>query len=506
MVNRSEQTFGPTSLRRVHRRLARRLGAGRSESSRRAAPRDRFRRTHRGGHEVRARCPVEVVEVEAERGSQGRCDIEQGHPPRAATGCDARTAREQQAAPMVVAGAPLVVRNPHDTDRRRPHGLDGRGAVPFDDEVAEGVGRRAFVLFVGEDDVGDRGFAGFHVDELGQPVREPAERVAVAVLGDPTVRLALFEVQADRTAHGVVGCGPPPADAEPRDVLVEVAEWDTLREPAAHARGRGEGGRARRGGNVAQPEVRGAGHPSAMVVAGCVLVESPQDRVEHLRAVVVRPHAVAEQHIDGGVFVEAVEVAPDRLVEQRVHAPQRVAAEVGPPRGVVPRMALVVDVPELVPRAVTFAEHREEEVPVPPRPSRSNESARFASTPCCMASSSAAFSAAVRCSPARCAIVTRRVVRQLAVQQRSDGVRAVSRVELVELARGIRVRAGMTVVTAPLDQLHAVQVLGDAGVRRVERDDTAARVREPLPDRPADRRSDRSSAARSFRHVSRPRT
>ena len=97
---------------------------------------------------------------------------------------------------------------PHDTDRRRPHRLDRRGAVPFDDEVAEGVARRAFVLLVGEDDVGDRGFAGLHVDELGQPIREPAERVAVAVLGDPTVRLALFEVQADRTAHGVVGLRP----------------------------------------------------------------------------------------------------------------------------------------------------------------------------------------------------------------------------------------------------------------------------------------------------------
>ena len=43
--------------------------------------------------------------------------------------------------------------------------------------------------------------------------------------------------------------------------------------------------------------------------------------------------------------------------------------------------------------------------------------------------------------------------------------------------------ARMPVVAAPLDQLHAVQVLGDASMRRVERDDTAARVREPLPHR-----------------------
>ena len=187
---------------------------------------------------------------------------------------------------MVVAGAPLVVRNAHDTDRRRPHGLDGRGAVPFDDEVAEGVARCAFVLLVREHDVGHGGFTGLHVDELGQPIREPAERVAVAIFGDPTVRLAPFEVEADGTAHGVVGRGPPPADAEPRDVLVEVAEWDAPCEPprtfAAAEKAVAGGGR-----DVAHPEHPRRGTSIRDGVAGCVLVESPQDRIQHLRAVVV---------------------------------------------------------------------------------------------------------------------------------------------------------------------------------------------------------------------------
>ena len=219
-----------------------------------------------------------------------------------------------------------------------------------------------------------------------------------------------------------------------------------------------------------------------MVVAGCVLVESPQDRVQQLRAVVVRPHPVAEQHVGRAVVVEAVEVASDRLVEQCVHAPERVLADVSADRRVVPRMALVMDVPELVPRAVPFAEHREEEIPVLLVEEIQRERALREHTLLHGVEQRRVLGR----GPVRAGAmheIARCVVLPVAVRDRPNGVRAVSRVELVELFGRIRVRARMTVVAAPLDELDAVELFGDACMRRVERHDAATRVREPLPHR-----------------------
>ena len=78
-------------------------------------------------------------------------------------------------------------------------------------------------------------------------------RVVTQYVAPGPVGLTLLEVEADGAAHRVIGRGPPPADADPRDVLVEVAERDPPREPAPDVRGRRERRGACRGGDVAHP-------------------------------------------------------------------------------------------------------------------------------------------------------------------------------------------------------------------------------------------------------------
>ena len=125
---------------------------------------------------------------------------------------------------------------------------------------------------------------------------------------DPAVRFATFEVHTDAARHRVVHLRPPPPLPEPRHLALEVPERDAVLEPAPQA-----GRRAERGGAHAarQPRaggVGGAGHHPTLERARRVLVETPQHRIEELRAVVVRPHPVAQQHIDGRLVVEPFEV------------------------------------------------------------------------------------------------------------------------------------------------------------------------------------------------------
>ena len=106
------------------------------------------------------------------------------------------------------------------------------------------------------------------------------------------------------------------------------------------------------------------GERTAQIGARRVLVEPPQHRVEHTRAVVVRPHAVRQMHVDRRVVARVIDQLAEPRVERRVDGAERIAAERAALLGVVPRMGLVVHLPELVAGAVRLAEHREEEVPV----------------------------------------------------------------------------------------------------------------------------------------------
>ena len=89
-------------------------------------------------------------------------------------------------------------------------------------------------------------------------------------------------------------------------------------------------------------------------------------------------------------------------------------------------MAFGVDVPELVPRAVTFAEHREEEVPVLLVEQIQRERALREHALLHGVEQRRVLGRGPLIAGAM-RVVTRRVVLQLGVRQRADGVRAVSR-------------------------------------------------------------------------------
>ncbi len=65
----------------------------------------------------------------------------------------------------------------------------------------------------------------------------------------------------------------------------------------------------------------------------------------------------------------------------------------------------------------------------------------------------------------------------------AEGVGTVRRVDLGEKRRRSRPRLRVAVVTTPLDELHTVEVVGQAGVRRVEHGDATTYVGDPFPHR-----------------------
>ena len=64
------------------------------------------------------------------------------------------------------------------------------------------------------------------------------------------------------------------------------------------------------------------------------------------------PHPVAEVHEHGGVAPDPVQRQTQRLVDGAVHGVQRIGSQELPRHGVVPLVIPIVQLPELVTRAV----------------------------------------------------------------------------------------------------------------------------------------------------------
>ncbi len=186
-------------------------------------------------------------------------------------------------------------------------------------------------------------------------------------------------------------------------------------------------------------------------------------------------------HVHRRVGAGVIEQLTDGGVERRVDLAERVTPEGASFFGVVPRMVLVVDLPELVARAVRLAEHGEEQVPVTLVQEVARERGLLLHTVQDLGEQRlvlrdrAVVARAVR-------DVARRVVRERC-GARPGQVRAVLRVDVVQQRRRERLRSGVAVVTSPLHDLNAVQLGRDRGVGRVDDGDVTARVGDPLPNR-----------------------
>src|SRR6266850_7826078 len=100
---------------------------------------------------------------------------------------DAGADSEQESVGPVVTRAPVSVRRVHEPGLRRPQRLDGRGALPVDEQIRHGVRRRPPVPPIGPFDASDHAAGRGNPDQREQVMGQPrADPVQLARLGAAT--------------------------------------------------------------------------------------------------------------------------------------------------------------------------------------------------------------------------------------------------------------------------------------------------------------------------------
>ena len=91
-------------------------------------------------------------------------------------------------------------------------------------------------------------------------------------------------------------------------------------------------------------------------------LQSVDDLAQEVRPVVARPHAMAGEDENAGIRIRHGDQTSDGRIECDVYVLQQVAVGLEG-RGIVVRVLWVVEMPELMARAVAVCEYRDEEVP-----------------------------------------------------------------------------------------------------------------------------------------------
>ena len=160
---------------------------------------------------------VDLAQLHPEGGAEGGRDVLQRHGGLAVPGLDAGPVHDEEAAIVVVPGAPVLVRRHEGADQRRPHPLHRSAAVPLHEEVGERVVLRALEDVVSGDHADDGGPTRVDVDDVEQRLAEGLGERRHLVGSHPPVCLSSDQVEADGADGGVVGHLVPAAlGARPR--------------------------------------------------------------------------------------------------------------------------------------------------------------------------------------------------------------------------------------------------------------------------------------------------
>ena len=432
-------------------------------------------RVRRGWHkDFGDRFAVDVRKVDVEQPGKRRRKIHDRHGALERSRRDAGPDRDEHASGEMVTGAAEAILALELTDLpgTEPYLRDGAVARPLDQKIREMVPVIAVIEVVGSEDAVHDALAGVEIHDVHEvPGELGAQSVELRARPDLSLQLAPDEVHADATVGVIILDDKAPASRR----IDKARAWLSLRNhPRAKRLPDRLQQRAQRRRRVVpaprQERVEAVAQPWCPLGFGRVVdrgrrnVETQQNPVQENLGAVLVAHAVAGEHDDRGAVVNPFQHFADGRVDRDVDVPERIADDARLFR-VVPWMARIVDMPALVPDAVTLAEDLAEEIPFGALQEVLRDLRLDADPP---------QQLFPEFDEVLCVAV--------GVADDAQRVSAEACLDLVGERRRPRDETILRIVRAPLDQLHAVQILRQARKGNIEHRHVAPGATQVIPE------------------------